>query len=320
MGGAAEHAAGKGGGEAVHAQGAGYLLIRDIPAQAAGAGGGGVADGFHGGDDEHKAEGQDGAHLELGGIGEQLGYGHHAQLPDGLGHAGKVHHAEAHGHHIAHDHAQQDIQLLGHALEGGMENQRRRQGDGRHQQVLPGAQGILGGGAEGGNAHVENAQADGHHHARGQDGRDDFAPILGRQAQNAFKDTAHNDGPHHNAVILGGGGHAGGQERKAQAHDNGQAGADLPHGIKLEHGADTGDEHAVLQQPGGFDNAEGLAVVHRHRGDDDQRRDVGHKHGQHVLEAEGDCLCHRHAPFQLIDILNAGFLTIFFHGLSFSLL
>ena len=54
----------------------------------------------------------------LGGIGEQLGYGHHAQFPDGLVHAGKVHHAEAHGHHIAHDHAQQDIQLLGHALEG----------------------------------------------------------------------------------------------------------------------------------------------------------------------------------------------------------
>ena len=74
---------------------------------------------------------------------------------------------------------------------------------------------------------------------------------------------------------------------KLRPMNNGQAGADLPHGIKLEHGADTGDEHAVLQQPGGFDNAEGLAVVHRHRGDDDQRRDVGHKHGSTCWRPKG---------------------------------
>ena len=315
-GGAAEHAAGEGGGKTVHAQGAGDLLHGDVPAQAAGAAGRGVADGLHRRNDEHQAEGQNGPQLELGLEGKQLGHRHNAQFPDGAAHTGEVHHAEEDGHHIAHHHAQQDIQLFGDALEGGVKNEGGGKGDGGHQQVLPGAQGIGRGGAEGGHAHIQDAQSDGHHHAGRDDGRDESAPVLGRQTQDTLKAAAYDDGPHHDAVVLGGRGQAGRQKGKADAHDHRQTGADLPDGVQLEQRADAGDKHTVLQQPRRFHRRKGLAVVHSHGRNDDKGRDVGHEHGQHVLQAKGNGLGDGYASLQPVDVFDPGLLRCFFHTIS----
>ena len=54
------------------------------------------------------------------------------------------------------------------------------------------------------------------------DGGDDLAPVLGRQAQHAFKAAADDDRADHDAVILRGRRKTGGEEREADAHDDRQ--------------------------------------------------------------------------------------------------
>ena len=148
-GGTAEHTAGDSGEETVRAKRTGDLLRRNVTAETAGTGGGGVADGLHRGYDKHQTEGQNRADTEHGPEGEELWDSDYAHLANGVAHGAEIHHTEEDRHHIPHQHAQQDVELFGNTLEGGMEHQRCYQCDGGNQQILPGAQRISAGGAEG---------------------------------------------------------------------------------------------------------------------------------------------------------------------------
>ena len=97
------------------------------------------------------------------------------------------------------------------------------------------------------------------------------------------------------------------QEGEADAHDDGQLGADLPDGIELENGADTGGEHGALEELGDLHRGQ-VAVGAPHQGGaahDEHRRQVGDEHGQHVLQAEGNRLGQRDPPVQPIDVVCA---------------
>lgn len=145
--------------------------------------------------------------------------------------------------------------------------------DGGDEKILPRAERIRRRRAERRNADIQNAQTDRDDHAGRDDGGDDLAPVLGRQAQHAFKAAADDDRADHDAVILRGRRKTGGEEREADAHDDRQTWADLPDGVELQKRADTGDEHAVLQQPRRLNGGEGFALIDGDRGNDDERRD-----------------------------------------------
>ena len=232
-GSAAEQAAGDRRDKAVAAQGAGQLLFRDVPAQAAGADGGGVADGLSGGDEKHQRDRHDGAQLELGGVMQQHGQGDDAQLLHGGADGGEVHHAEADGGDVAHHQAEEDIELLPEALGQGLEYQTGHQCDGAHRQVLPAAEVIDIGGTVGVDAHAQQGEADGCHHAGGDDGGHEPPPVFDGQTQHAFDTAADDDGADHHAVVPGRHHHHGGDEGEADAHDYRQARTYFPDGIQL---------------------------------------------------------------------------------------
>ena len=113
---AAEHAAGHGGDKAVAGKRAGDLFFRDVPAETAGADRGGIADGLRRGDEEHERHGDDRAEIELRREGEELRQRDDPELGDRLLHGREVDHAEEQGYDIAHDQAEQHVQLLPEAL------------------------------------------------------------------------------------------------------------------------------------------------------------------------------------------------------------
>lgn len=94
--------------------------------------------------------------------------------------------------------------------------------DGGDEKILPRAERIRRRRAERRNADIQNAQTDRDDHAGRDDEGDDLAPVLGRQAQHAFKAAADNDRADHDAVILRGRRKTGGEEREADAHDDRQ--------------------------------------------------------------------------------------------------
>lgn len=94
--------------------------------------------------------------------------------------------------------------------------------DGGDEKILPRAERIRRRRAERRNADIQNAQTDRDDHAGRDDEGDDLAPVLGRQAQHAFKAAADNDRAEHDAVILRGRRKTGGEEREADAHDDRQ--------------------------------------------------------------------------------------------------
>jgi len=115
---------------------AGQLPISGHTVHAAHGGGGQVADGLHRVDDVHHRQGNARADLEL-----------HAEVEGGRqleparrGHGGEVHHAQAQGHDVAHDHAPEDGPQLQHALAEVLEEHHHRQGDQGHRPVLQAAE------------------------------------------------------------------------------------------------------------------------------------------------------------------------------------
>ena len=76
-----------------------------------------------------------------------------------------------------------------------------------------------------------------------------------------------------------------GEECETDAHDDGEAGADFPDRVELDERADACDNHAVLDKRGGeaFFNPDDVCK-------DDDRRNVTYEHGEHVLQAEWNCL------------------------------
>ena len=87
------------------------------------------------------------------------------------------------------------------------------------------------------------------------------------------------------------------EERKADTHHNGQTGADAPDGIELDKRADTSDDHTVLYQCRTNSRVDTCNI-----GKDDNRRDIGHEHGQYMLQPERNGLHNGYAAIKLIDV------------------
>ena len=115
---------------------------------------------------------------------------------------------------------------------------------------------------------------------------DELEPVFGAEAEKSFDNTANDDGAHERSHALRySDGNGDGEECETDAHDDGEAGADFPDGVELDECADACDNHAVLDERGGesFFNPDDVCK-------DDNRRNVTYEHGEHVLQAEWNCL------------------------------
>ena len=171
--------------------------------------------------------------------------------------------------------------------------------------------------APGIHAHGQQGQADGDDHAGGHHGGEEALPVPGAQAHQALKDTAQDDRADHTLIAqigIGADDQKTSKEGEADAHDNGQLGADLPDGIELHTGADAGGKHGALEQAGDLHRSE---VVFRptHQGGaahNEHRCKVGYKHGQHMLQAEGNRLGQGNTPIESVDVFRTDSLHIRF--------
>ena len=263
---------------------AGQLPVGGHTVHAAHGGGGQVADGLHRVDDVHHRQGDAGAGLKL-----------HAEVEGGRqleparrGHRGEVHHPQAQGHHIAHNHAPQDGPQLQYPLAEVLEKHHHRQGDQRHRPVLQPAE-VLAARAP---RHVPHrrgieGQADGEDDGAGDEGREQLSDLLDENSKQDGHAAAHNLRPQNGGQVeLTADGQQGGHVGEADAHDHRQAGADAaPDGVQLEQGGQGGDNEGHLDQQGAVAVGQAGGVGHH-----DSRGDDAHNGGNHVLEAQGDQL------------------------------
>ena len=136
---------------------------------------------------------------------------------------GEVHHTEANGSNVAHAQTEKHVELLPEALGQCLEDQTGGQGDGTHQQILPAAEVIGVRGAVGADAHAQQGEADGGHHAGGDNGGHKPPPVFDSQAQNTLNTAAYNDGADHQSVVPGSDHHHGGDKGETDAHHHRQA-------------------------------------------------------------------------------------------------
>ena len=171
--------------------------------------------------------------------------------------------------------------------------------------------------APGVHAHGQQGQADGNNHAGGHHRREEALPVPGAQAHQALKNAAQDDRANHPLIAqirIGANDQEASKEGEADAHYDGQLGADFPDGVELHAGADTGGKHGALEQAGDLHCGEvifrpphqGGAAHNEHRGK------VGHKHGQNMLQAEGDGLGQGDAPIEPVDVFRSDGLHIRF--------
>ena len=204
------------------------------------------------------------------------------------GHGGEVHHTQAQGHHIAHDHAPQDSSQLQNPLAEVLEDHHHRQGGQGHGPVLQSAEALAPRAAR----HVAHrrgvqGQADGEDDRAGDEGREQLPDLLDENAEQDGHATAHDlRAQNGGQVELSADGQQGGHIGEADAHDHRQAGADaVPDGVQLEQGGQGGDDEGHLDEQGAVGVGQGAGVGHHDGGGDDA--DDG---GYHVLEAQGDQL------------------------------
>ena len=109
--------------------------------------------------------------------------------------------------------------------------------------------------------------------------RDELEPVFSAKAEQTFDNTANDNRSHERTHALRGANRNGnGEECKADAHDDGEAGADFPDGVELDERTDARDNHAVLNKRSGdalFDSD--------NIGKDDDWRYVAHEHGKYML-------------------------------------
>ena len=95
----------------------------------------------------------------------------------------------------------------------------------------------------------QQRETDGCDHRSCYDMRNEFGPIIRKQSQQAFDNTAKDDGTHqHSHALRRANGNGYGQERKTYTHDDGQSRTYPPDRIELDECADTCDNHTVLYQ------------------------------------------------------------------------
>ena len=314
-------AGGDGGAEAVADDAAAQLLIGGLAAHAALHDAGDVAHRLHGGDDEHDHDGQDGAEVEDDPDRHQLGDGEPAGLSDlvPVQHPclGELHAVggdagggqdEAHddGCQIARDDAHEDGGGAEEALGPVLEEEDDHQHEDGQQQVLHRAE-ILGcvAAAEGVDAHGDEGQADGQDDRAGDHRREQLAQGLQEDAQHALEQAAQNGCAHHGTVGRDAAAHGGShavehaQKARAGAHDDGHLAAHGAEAVQLHQRDDARHEHGVLQQAH-LQVCELTAHEAAGAGDDEQRGEVAHEHGEDVLQAQRDSVAQRHFRLKLV--------------------
>ena len=118
-------------------------------------------------------------------------------------------------------------------------------------------------------------------------GGDEFAPVLGEQAQHAFQQAAHDNGANGSGVaVVDGDAAQHGYEGEAYAHYNGHARSGAPKGEQLDERADAGNDHGVLDE-----HCRGYVVEASGSGDDGNGGKIRNEHGKDMLNAVGECSC-----------------------------
>ena len=159
--------------------------------------------------------------------------------------------------------------------------------------------------AKGIDAHRNQAQTNGHHHRTSDNRGEELAQGFQEEAQHGFKQAANDGGPHDGPVghhpAAHGGGHGIEDPNKAGGgtHDDGHLAAHGPDGKQLHQGHNARHQHGILQKmelqlcklPTG--NAADA-------GNDQQRGQIAHKHGENVLQAQRDGVLQRHFCLKLI--------------------
>ena len=113
------------------------------------------------------------------------------------------------------------------------------------------------------------------------------------------------DAPHHGAVGRDAAAHGGShavehaQKARAGAHDDGHLAAHGAEAVQLHQRDDARHEHGVLQQAH-LQVCELTAHEAAGAGDDEQRGEVAHEHGEHVLQAQRDRVAQRHFRLKLV--------------------
>ena len=129
--------------------------------------------------------------------------------------------------------------------------------------------------------------------------RDELEPVFSAEAEQAFDDAAYDDCAHERTHALrSADGNGNREECKADAHHDGEPGADFPDGVELDERTDARDNHAILNKRSGdalFDPDD--------IGEDDDGGNVAHEHGEYMLQAKGNGLQKRNATVKLINVV-----------------
>ena len=174
------------------------------------------------------------------------------------------------------------------------------------QQVLHRAE-VLGcvAAAEGVDAHGDEGQTDGQDDRAGDHRREQLAQGLQKDAQHALEQAAQNGCAHHGAVGRDAAAHGGShavehaQEARAGTHDDRHFAAHRAEAVQLHQRDDARHEHGVLQQAH-LQVCELTAREAAGAGDDEQRGEVAHEHGEHVLQSQRDSVAQRHFRLKLV--------------------
>lgn len=218
---------------------AGQLLVRGHPVHTAHGGGGQVADGLHGVDHVYDGQRDTGGGYELDLKGHDLGQGE----PGGGADAGQIHDTQEVGQDIAHDHTKEDGAQLEDALGEVGQDDHHRQGDQSHHPAADVAE-PLGARAAGHVLHSGGieGQADGEDDGAGDQGREQGTNPLDENTEDDGNDAAYDLSTQDGGDIkFRADGLERGDVRKADTHDDGQAGADASeNGEKLEQSGQSG--------------------------------------------------------------------------------
>ena len=77
--------------------------------------------------------------------------------------------------------------------------------------------------------------------------RDELEPVFSAKTEQTFDNSAHDDSAHERAHALRcADGNGNREERKADAHHDGEPGTDFPDRVELDKRTDARDNHAVL--------------------------------------------------------------------------
>ena len=154
-------------------------------------------------------------------------------------------------------------------------------------------------------------------------GGEELPQRLQEEAQNRLEQAADDGCAHDGAIGDHTAAHGGGDavehadEAGGRAHDDGDPAAHGADGEQLHQGDDARHQHGILQQAqlqlGEFPAGDAAGA-----GDDQQRRQIAHKHSQNVLQTQRDRLAQRHFSVKLESRLME--LKVIFHTQTLSFL